>query len=41
VKARTTYLCFTAQNPYFRPLHNNPRFQEILEALKLAGRASA
>ena len=27
VKARTTYLCFTAQNPYFRPLHNNPRFQ--------------
>ena len=24
VKARTTYLCFTAQNPYFRPLHNEP-----------------
>lgn len=35
VKARTTYLCFTAQNPYFRPLHNNPRFQNILKALKL------
>ncbi len=35
VKARTTYLCFTAQNPYFRPLHNNPRFQDILRALKL------
>ena len=38
VKARTTYLCFTAQNPYFRPLHNNPRFQRILQALRLAGR---
>ena len=35
VKARTTYLCFTAQNPYFRPLHDNPRFQVILQALKL------
>jgi len=41
VKARTTYLCFTAQNPYFRPLHNNPRFQRILQALKLDGRISA
>ena len=41
VKARTTYLCFTAQNPYFRPLHNNPRFQEILRTLKLDGRSSA
>jgi DNA-binding winged helix-turn-helix (wHTH) protein/tetratricopeptide (TPR) repeat protein len=40
VKARTTYLCFTAQNPYFRPLHNNPRFQGILQALKLDGRGS-
>jgi DNA-binding winged helix-turn-helix (wHTH) protein len=39
VKARTTYLCFTAQNPYFRPLHNNPRFHKILSALKLGGRA--
>jgi DNA-binding winged helix-turn-helix (wHTH) protein/tetratricopeptide (TPR) repeat protein len=39
VKARTTYLCFTAQNPYFRPLHNNPRFQEILRTLKLDGRS--
>jgi DNA-binding winged helix-turn-helix (wHTH) protein/tetratricopeptide (TPR) repeat protein len=38
VKARTTYLCFTGQNPYFRPLHNTPRFQEILRALKLEGR---
>lgn len=35
VKARTTYLCFTAQNPCFRPLHNNPRFHDILKALKL------
>ena len=41
VRARTTYLCFTAQNPYFRPLHNNPRFQNILKALKLGGRGSA
>ncbi len=32
VKARTTYLCFTAQNPYFRSLHNNPRFQDILRS---------
>jgi DNA-binding winged helix-turn-helix (wHTH) protein/tetratricopeptide (TPR) repeat protein len=35
VKARTTYLCFTAQNPAFRPLHNNQRFQDILRTLKL------
>jgi DNA-binding winged helix-turn-helix (wHTH) protein/Tfp pilus assembly protein PilF len=35
IKSRTTYLCFTAQNPYFRPLHNDPRFQTILRALKL------
>jgi DNA-binding winged helix-turn-helix (wHTH) protein/tetratricopeptide (TPR) repeat protein len=35
VQARTTYLCFTAQNPYFRPLHNDARFQGILRALKL------
>ena len=41
VKARTTYLCFTAQNPYFRPLHNDPRFQDILRALKFDGRISA
>lgn len=39
VKARTTYLCFTAQNPYFRSLHNNPRFQSILKALKLESRS--
>jgi DNA-binding winged helix-turn-helix (wHTH) protein/tetratricopeptide (TPR) repeat protein len=38
VKARTTYLCFTAQNPYFRPLHNNQRFRDILRALKFDGR---
>jgi DNA-binding winged helix-turn-helix (wHTH) protein/tetratricopeptide (TPR) repeat protein len=38
VKARTTYLCFTAQNPYFRPLHGNPRFQRILSAIGLDGR---
>lgn len=37
IKARTTYLCFTAQNPYFRPLHNNPRFQRILQTLGLRG----
>ncbi|GEP55434.1 winged helix-turn-helix domain-containing protein [Reyranella soli] len=39
VKARTTYLCFTAQNPCFRPLHGDPRFEQILRALKLDGRA--
>jgi DNA-binding winged helix-turn-helix (wHTH) protein/tetratricopeptide (TPR) repeat protein len=38
VRARTTYLCFTAQNPYFKPLHNDPRFQDILKALKFDGR---
>ena len=36
IKSRTTYLCFTAQNPYFRPLHNDARFKAILRALKLA-----
>ena len=41
VKARTTYLCFTAQNPYFRPLHGDPRFQRILRTLKLDGRIGA
>jgi Flp pilus assembly protein TadD len=39
VRARTTYLCFTAQNPCFRPLHNNPRFQDLLKALKFEGRS--
>ena len=39
VRARTTYLCFTAQNPYFRSLHNNPRFQDVLKALKLDARS--
>lgn len=41
VKARTTYLCFTAQNPYFRPLHGEPRFAQILHTLKLDGRFTA
>lgn len=41
VKARTTYLCFTAQNPYFRPLHGDPRFQRILRVLNLDGHISA
>jgi tetratricopeptide (TPR) repeat protein len=38
VKAHTTYLCFTAQNPYFRGLHGEPRFQRILQALRLDAR---
>ena len=41
VKARTTYLCFTAQNPYFRGLHNDARFQRLLRTLKLVGRTGA
>src|SRR4030095_14282323 len=41
VKARTTYLCFTAQNPYFRGLHNDARFQRLLQTLRLAGRTGA
>jgi hypothetical protein len=40
VNARTTYLCFTEQNPYFRTLHGNPRFQRILRSLNLDSRAS-
>jgi DNA-binding winged helix-turn-helix (wHTH) protein/tetratricopeptide (TPR) repeat protein len=39
VKARTTYLCFVAQNPCFRPLHGEPRFEQILRTLKLDGHA--
>lgn len=39
VRARTTYLCFTAQNPCFRPLHGDPRFEQVLRTLKLDGRA--
>jgi tetratricopeptide (TPR) repeat protein len=35
VRMRTTYLCFVAQTPSFRPLHNNPRFRDILRTLKL------
>lgn len=38
IRSRTTYLCFTGQNPCFRPLHNDPRFQDILRTLKLEGR---
>lgn len=38
IKARTTYLGFTAQNPYFRSLHTAPRFQRIVRALNLEGR---
>ncbi|MGH8432633.1 MAG: tetratricopeptide repeat protein, partial [Solimonas sp.] len=38
VKARTTYLCFTAQNPYFQPLRSEPRFRHILRTLRLDGR---
>lgn len=38
IRSRTTYLCFTGQNPCFRPLHNNPRFRDILRTLKLDGR---
>ncbi len=41
IKARTTYLGFTGQNPYFRTLHGNPRFQAILRALDLEGRTGA
>jgi DNA-binding winged helix-turn-helix (wHTH) protein/tetratricopeptide (TPR) repeat protein len=41
VRARTTYLCFTARNPYFRPILDEPRFQRILRMLKLDGRTSA
>jgi tetratricopeptide (TPR) repeat protein len=41
VKARTTYLCFTAQNPYFRALHNDARFRRLLQTLKLDGRTAA
>ena len=38
VRARTTYLFFTGQSPCFRPLHGNPRFQQILRAINLEGR---
>jgi serine/threonine-protein kinase len=39
VRARTTYLFFTGQSPYFRPLRGNPRFQQILRTINLEGRA--
>src|SRR5215475_3406845 len=38
VNARTTYLCFTGLNPYFRTLHSEPRFRRILRTLRLEGR---
>jgi serine/threonine-protein kinase len=38
VRARTTYLSFTGQSPCFRPLHGNPRFQQILRTIRLEGR---
>jgi DNA-binding winged helix-turn-helix (wHTH) protein len=38
VRSRTTYLCFVGQSPCFRPLHDNPRFRDILRTLKLEGR---
>jgi DNA-binding winged helix-turn-helix (wHTH) protein/tetratricopeptide (TPR) repeat protein len=41
VKSRTTYLCFTRQNPCFRALHNKPRFQDILRTLKLDERMTS
>jgi DNA-binding winged helix-turn-helix (wHTH) protein/tetratricopeptide (TPR) repeat protein len=40
VKARTTYLYFAAQTPSFQPLHNNPRFRDILRAMNLDGRTT-
>ncbi len=40
VKARTTYLYFAAQTPSFKPLHNTPRFRDILRTLKLDGRTA-
>jgi len=33
--------CFTAQNPYFRRLHGNPRFQRIPQAIRLDERPGA
>jgi TolB-like protein/Tfp pilus assembly protein PilF len=40
VKARTTYLYFAAQTPSFRPLHDEPRFRDILRAMNLDGRTA-
>lgn len=40
LKARTTYLYFAAQTPSFRPLHDNPRFRDILRAMHLDGRTT-
>jgi DNA-binding winged helix-turn-helix (wHTH) protein/tetratricopeptide (TPR) repeat protein len=41
VNARTTYLCFTEQNPYFRSLRGNRRFERILLSLNLGRRMSS
>jgi tetratricopeptide (TPR) repeat protein len=41
VRARTTYLSFTGQSPCFRPLHGDPRFQQILRTINLEGRVGA
>jgi serine/threonine-protein kinase len=41
VRARTTYLSFTGQSPCFRPLHGDPRFQQILRTINLADRGFA
>ncbi|WP_421997879.1 winged helix-turn-helix domain-containing tetratricopeptide repeat protein [Reyranella sp.] len=38
VRARTTYLCFVAQNPCFRPLRGEARFARVLSALGLDGK---
>ncbi len=38
IKLRTTYLCFTDQNPYFQTLRGNLRFHGILRTLKFEGR---
>ena len=35
VEARTTYLAFVGQVPSFRPLRGEPRFQRVLQTLKL------
>jgi serine/threonine-protein kinase len=41
VMARTSYLSFAAVSPPWRPMHGNPRFQQILRTLKLEGRVKS
>jgi hypothetical protein len=41
VSDRVTYLAFTRQHPCFRALHGEPRFRQILGALKLDGHGGA